>query len=110
MLLHYHCNGPASPFIFRAIAWHSLVYKKPETGHARERNENNRGERTTEKQRRHTQRTRRQKERTEESTKQKQKERGNEKKKRRQKNRGKHTDRGLFTQKRTTQGRHTGGS
>jgi hypothetical protein len=30
--------------------------------------------------------------------------------KRRQKNRGKHTDRGLFTQKRTTQGRHTGGS
>jgi hypothetical protein len=68
------------------------------------------GGRKTEKQRRHTQRTRRQKERTEESTKQKQKERGNEKKKRRQKNRGKHTDRGLFTQKRTTQGRHTGGS
>ena len=58
------------------ILW---LYKKPETGHARERNENNRGERTKEKQRRHTQRTRRQKERTEESTKQKQKERGNEK-------------------------------
>jgi hypothetical protein len=45
------------------ILW---LYKKPEKGHASERNEKTGGmkNRKTEKQRRHTQRTRRQKERT----------------------------------------------